>query len=48
MSSSEQQNNGNPQIQGERNSINQRISRLVYLGKTKKVLWSNRRRYRNI
>lgn len=48
MSSTEQQQNGNPQIQGVRNSINQRISRLVYLGKTKKVLWSDRRRYRNI
>ncbi len=48
MSSTDQQQNGNPQIQGARNSINQRISRLVYLGKTKKVLWSDRRRYRNI
>ena len=48
MSSIDQQNNGNPQIQGVRNSINQRISRLAYLGKTKKVLWSDRRRYRNI
>ena len=48
MSSTEQQNKGTPQIQGERNSINQRISRLVYLGRSKKVLWSDRRRYRNI
>jgi hypothetical protein len=45
---SDQQNNGTPQIQGERNSINQRVSRLTYLGNSKKVLWSNRRRYRNI
>lgn len=48
MSSTEQQNNGNPQIQGERNSINLRVSKMTYLGRSKKVLWSNHRRYRNI
>ena len=44
----DQQTNGNPQINGERNTLNQRISRLAYLGKSSKVKWSDRRRYRNI
>jgi hypothetical protein len=46
--STEQQVNGNPQLNGERNTINRRISRLVYLGQTKKVKWADRRRYRSI
>lgn len=46
--STEQQVNGNTQINDERNSLNQRISRLSFLGKSSKVKWSDRRRYRNI
>ena len=38
--STEQQVNGNPQINGERNTFNQRVSRLAYLGKSSKVKWS--------
>ena len=45
---SEQQSNGTAQLQGERNSFNQKVGAYSILGKTKKVLWSNRRRWRNI
>lgn len=46
--STDQQVNGNPQLNGERNTFNQRVSRLLYLGRSSKVQWSARRRYRNI
>ena len=48
MSTKEQQSNGNTQINSERNSLNQRVSRLSYLGRSSKVKWSDRRRFRNI
>ena len=44
----EQQQNGTPQLQGERNAFNQKVSAYSILGRTKKVQWSNRRRWRNI
>ena len=44
----DQQKNGNPQLNGERNTFNQRVSRLSMLGNSKKVKWSDKRRYRNI
>ena len=47
MSANEQQN-GNTQVNTDRNTFNQRVSRLSILGRTKKVLWSNKRRWRNI
>ena len=46
--STDQQVNGNPQLNGERNTFNQRVSRLAYLGRSSKVKWSARRRFRNI
>ena len=46
--STDQQVNGNPQLNGERNTFNRRVSRLLYLGRSSKVKWSDRRRYRNI
>ena len=44
----ESQNNGNTQLNNDRNNLNQKISRLGLLGKSKKVKWSDKRRYRNI
>jgi hypothetical protein len=45
---STQQANGNTQLNNDRNAFNQRVSRLTMLGRTKKVQWSNRRRWRNV
>ena len=42
------QSNGNTQLNTDRNTFNQRVSRLAMLGQTKKVKWSDKRRYRNI
>ncbi len=44
----DQQNNGNPHTNETRNILNDKISKLSLLGKTKKVQWSNKRRFRNI
>jgi len=44
----ENQQNGNPQLNGERNSLNNRVSKLKMLSNSKKVKWSDKRRYRNI
>ena len=40
--------NGNTQLNTDRNTFNQRVGRLAMLGQTKKVKWSDKRRYRNI
>ena len=45
---STQQENGNTQLNNDRNAFNGRVSKLSMLGKSKKVQWSNRRRWRNI
>ena len=45
---STEQPNGNTQLNTDRNAFNQRVSRLTMLGRTKKVQWSNRRRWRNV
>lgn len=42
------QQNGNTQINSERNNFNRKVSVLSILGKSKKVQWDGRRRYRNI
>ena len=42
------QNNGNTQLNNDRNNFNQKISKLSLLGNSKKVKWSDKRRYRNI
>jgi|TARA_R100000081_G_C4783791_1_gene153207 hypothetical protein len=44
----ENQNNGNTQLNNDRNNLNQKISKLSFLGKSSKVKWSDKRRYRNI
>jgi len=44
----DQQKNGNPHTNETRNSLNDKISKLSLLGKSKKVQWSNKRRFRNI
>ena len=40
--------NGNTQLNTDRNAFNHRVSRLSMLGNTKKVKWSDKRRFRNI
>ena len=42
------QQNGNTQINSERNNFNRKVSVLSILGKTKKVQWDAKRRYQNI
>ena len=42
------QNNGNTQLNNDRNNFNNKVSKLSLLGKSKKVKWSDKRRYRNI
>ena len=44
----ENQNNGNTQLNNDRNNLNEKISKLSFLGKSSKVKWSDKRRYRNI
>ena len=43
-----EQQNGNTRLNTDRNAFNQKVSRLAMLGSTKKVKWSNRRRWRNV
>jgi len=43
-----EQQNGNIQLNQERNAFNEKVSRLGMLGQTKKVKWSGRRRWRNV
>jgi hypothetical protein len=45
---SEQSNNGNTQLNNERASLNNRVSKFMMLGRSKKVLWDGRRRNRTI
>jgi hypothetical protein len=43
-----EQQNGNTQLNTDRNTFNQKVAKLSMLGQTKKVQWSNRRRWRNV
>jgi hypothetical protein len=43
-----EQQNGNTQLNQDRNSFNQKVSRLAMLGQTMKVKWSDKRRWRNV
>lgn len=43
-----EQNNGNTQLNKEREFFNDRVNRFSVLGKTKKVQWDACRRHRNI
>ena len=45
---STEQPNGNTQLNTERNVFNQKVGAYRMLGQTKKVQWSNRRRWRNV
>ena len=42
------QNNGNTQLNNDRNNFNEKVSKLGYLGKSTKLKWFNKRRFRNI
>ena len=42
------QKNGNTQLNNDRNSFNEKVSKYSNLGNTKKVQWSDKRRYRII
>ena len=44
----ESQNNGNTQLNTDRNDLNQKINKLKMLCSSKKVKWSDKRRFRNI
>jgi len=48
MPNGSDQQNGNTQLNSDRNAFNHKVSRLAMLGQTKKVKWSDKRRYRNI
>ena len=41
-------NNGNNQLNTERDNINTRISNLYIVGRSKRVAWNNRGRFRTI
>jgi len=45
---SNEQQNGNTQLNTDRNAFNQKVSRLSMLGQTKKVKWSDKRRWRHV
>ena len=43
-----EQQNGNTQLNSERNEFNKRVSGKLFMGKAKRVSWSDRRRFRTI
>lgn len=43
-----EQQNGNTQLNQDRNAFNHKVGRLAMLGQSKKVLWQDRRRWRNV
>tara|TARA_R100000544_G_C2165203_1_gene29571 strand:- start:297 stop:443 length:147 start_codon:yes stop_codon:yes gene_type:complete len=48
MTTNQQSNNGNEQLNAARNSFNSKVSKYKMLGGTKKVQWDNARRNRSI
>ena len=42
------QDNGNIQLNSARNEFNDRVEAKSFLGRTKKVAWTNARRFRSI
>ena len=48
MNNNEQSTNGNTQLNSERSNLNNRVSRFMMLGRSKKVAWDARRRNRTI
>ena len=48
VTNTDQQNNGNPHTQDMRNTFNKKVAKYSMLGRSKKVQWAEKRRYRNI
>jgi hypothetical protein len=48
MTTNQQNNSGQTQINSARETFNSKVSRLSMMGKTKKVQWDGRRRNRSI
>jgi len=48
MSTTSDQQNGQPHTNDTRNTFNKRVSRYIMLGSTKKVQWDGKRRNRSI
>ncbi len=42
------QENGNTQLNSARNEFNDRVESKLFLGRTKKVVWTGSRRFRTI
>ena len=43
-----EQQNGNTQLNQDRNAFNDRVSRFLRLGATNRIVWTGKRRYRTI
>jgi len=43
-----EQQNGNTQLNGERNEFNKRVSTKLFMGRAQRVIWNDKRRYRTI
>ena len=48
MTTNQETNNGQTQVNQTRNSFNDKVSKYRLLGNSKKVLWDNSRRNRSI
>ena len=48
MNNNEQSTNGNTQLNSGRSNLNNRVSRFMMLGRSKKVAWDAKRRNRTI
>jgi hypothetical protein len=48
MTTNQQSNNGQTQVNSARETFNTKVSRLSMLGKSKKVIWDSVRRNRSI
>jgi hypothetical protein len=48
MTTTQQSNNGQTQVNSTRETFNAKVSRLSMLGRSKKVAWDNVRRNRSI
>ena len=48
MRNGSEQQNGNTQLNNERNEFNKRVSSKLFMGKAKRVSWSDKRRFRTI
>ena len=44
----QEQQNGNTQLNGIRNEFNDRVQSKSFMGRTNRVVWTKRRRYRTI